>query len=189
LFIPLEFQLKAVQENDERLWRLSEILSAPLDKLDKTAERLVKELKESNVARRKLVKELAERESAVLVGKSEGEEIKETGGIKILMRDFKEVIDVDRMVQTANEIIKRDEAIVTMFYGTDGKNARIMVMAGKAALEKGVDASEVARAASAILDGGGGGKANFAQGGGTSVEKLQEALKKAEEVLKDQLKP
>jgi len=104
------------------------------------------------------------------------------------MRDFREAIDVDRMVQTANEMIKRDEAIVTIFYGTDGKNARIMVMAGKTALEKGVNADEIIREASVIIGGGGGGKLNFAQGGGTAVEKLPETVKKAEEALRKQLK-
>jgi alanyl-tRNA synthetase len=64
-----------------------------------------------------------------------------------------------------------------------------MVMAGKTALEKGADASEIIREASVIIGGGGGGKPNFAQGGGTAVKKLQEAVKKAEEILKKQLKP
>jgi len=179
--------LKTVQQNEQKLWKLSEILNAPLEKLDKTAEKLVKELKEANAEKRKLIKELAERESSVLGDKSKGEEIKETDGVKIVMRDFKETIDVDRMVQTANELIKRDEAIVTIFFGTNGKNARIMVMAGKTALEKGVNATEIIREASEIIGGGGGGKLNFAQGGGTAVENLPEAVKKAEEVLKRQL--
>jgi alanyl-tRNA synthetase len=179
--------LKAVQENEQLLWKLSEILNAPLEKLDKTAEKLVKELKEANAERRKLTKELAERESAGLGLKSAGE-IKEIGGLKTVFRDFKENIDVDRMVQTANEIIKRDDATVTIFYGTDGKNARMMVMAGKTATEKRVDANEIVREASAIMGGGGGGKPNFAQGGGTLVEKLSDAIKKAEEVLRKQLK-
>jgi alanyl-tRNA synthetase len=181
--------LKAMQQNEQKLWKLSEILNAPLEKLDKTAEKVVKELKEANAEKRKLIKEIAERESAVLGGRPEGEEIKEIEGIKITVRDFKEAIDVDRMVQTANVMIKRDGAIVTIFYGTDGENARIMVMAGKTALEKGVNASEIVKEASAIMGGGGGGKPNFAQGGGTQTEKLPEAVKKAEEVLKKQLKP
>jgi len=178
--------LKSVQENEQLLWKLSEILNAPLEKLDKTAEKLVKELKEANVERRKLVKELAERESAGLKTKA-SEAMEEINGIKLVRRDFQEEINVDRMVQTANEIIKRDNAIVTIFYGTNGKNARIMVMAGKNALKKGVNAGEVVREASVILGGGGGGKPNFAQGGGTITKKLPEAIKKAEEMLKKQL--
>ena len=181
--------LKAMQQNEQKLWKLSEILNAPLEKLGKTADKIVKELKEANAEKRKLIKEIAERESAVLSGRIEGEEIKEIEGVKVTVRDFEKEIDVDRMVQTANVMIERDESIVTIFYGTDGENARIMVMAGKTALEKGVNAIEIVKEASAIIGGGGGGKQNFAQGGGTQTEKLPEAVKKAEEVLKKQLKP
>ncbi|NWG11235.1 alanine--tRNA ligase [Candidatus Bathyarchaeota archaeon] len=179
--------LKAVQEREQLLWKVSEILNAPLDKLDKTAEKLVKELKEANAEKRKLVKELATREGAGLGAKA-FEAVEEINGIKLLKRDFREEIDVNRMVQTANEIIKRDEATVAIFYGTDGNNARIMVMAGKTATEKGVNAGDIVSEASAIIGGGGGGKPNFAQGGGTKVKKLSEAVKKAEEILRKQLR-
>jgi alanyl-tRNA synthetase len=179
--------LKTVQEKERMLWKLSEILNAPMEKLDKTAEKLVKEYKEALAERRRLIKELAERESAGL-GAKPTEKIKEIGDVKVVIRDFKESIDVDRMVQTANETIKKYEATVTIFYGNDGKNARIMVMVGKKALEKGVNANDIVKEASAIIGGGGGGKPNFAQGGGTKVEKLREAVKKAEEILRKQLK-
>ncbi|MCJ7718644.1 DHHA1 domain-containing protein, partial [Candidatus Bathyarchaeota archaeon] len=95
--------------------------------------------------------------------------------------------DVDRMVQTANEIIKRDESVIAIFYGSDSKNARIMVMAGKTALGKGADAGQAVREASSIIGGGGGGKPNFAQGGGTRTDKLPEALRRAEEILRKKL--
>jgi alanyl-tRNA synthetase len=180
--------LKAVQQNEKLLWKLAEILNAPLEKLDKTAEKLVNELKEAKAEKRKLIKEIAKRESVSVDTKVEIEIVREIDGIKLVMRDFKEDIDVDRMVQTANEIIKKDEATVTIFYGSDGKTARIMVMAGKKALEKGVNAGEIVRQASTFLGGGGGGRPNFAQGGGTKIDKLQEAIRKAEETLKKQLK-
>jgi alanyl-tRNA synthetase len=161
-------------------------LNAPLEKLDATAEKLIKEYKETLAEKRKLIKELAEREGAGLEAK-QMEEVKEISGVKLVVRDFQESIDVDRMIQTANEIIKRNGATVTLFYGNNGKSARIMVMAGKAALEKGVNANEIAQEASAVIGGGGGGKPNFAQGGGTKIERLSEAIKRAEEVLRKQL--
>ncbi|MEM2937557.1 MAG: alanine--tRNA ligase [Candidatus Bathyarchaeia archaeon] len=178
--------LKAVQKNEELLWQVSEILNAPLEKLDKTAEKLVKELRDANAERRRLIKEIAKLESASVSAKVEG--AREIDGIKLVMRDFKEEVNVDRMVQTANEIIKEDAATVAIFYGSDGKTARIMVMAGKEAVEKGVNAAEIVKEASAIIGGGGGGKPSFAQGGGTIIEKLQEAVMKAEETLKRQVK-
>jgi alanyl-tRNA synthetase len=180
--------LKAVQQQERLLWKVSETLNAPLEKLDKTAEKLVKELKEANVEKRRLIKELAAKESVGFEEANTAEASREIYGIKLVKRDFQEVIDVNRMVQTANEIIKRDEATVTLFYGTDGKTARILVMAGKTAVEKGVNAGEIVRMVSPVIGGGGGGKPNFAQGGGTQPEKLQEAIKKAEETIKKQLK-
>ena len=102
-------------------------------------------------------------------------------------RDFQQSIDVDRMVQTAQKIIEREGAAVTLFYGSEGKTARILVMAGNIAVEKGVNAGEVVKAVSPIIGGGGGGRPNFAQGGGTQPEKLHDAVEKAEEIIKKQL--
>ena len=179
--------LRAVQKNEELLWRVSEILNAPLEKLDKTAEKLVKELKEVKAERRKLVEKLA-KQAVVGVGVGKGVEVvREIGGVRLFTRDFRDEINVDVMVQTANEIVRKDDAAVAVFYGSDGKTARIMVMAGKKAVEKGVNAAEIVREASAIVGGGGGGRPNFAQGGGTRPEKLKEALEKVEEVLRKQV--
>ena len=180
--------VKAVQKNEELLVRVSETLSAPLEKLDKTAEKLVKELKEANAERRKLLKEIAVQDSSTRGEGVETVETKTIADVKLVIRDFQKSIDIDRMVQTANEIIKRDEATVTLFYGSDGKNARIMVMAGKAAVEKGVKANEVVRESAAIIGGGGGGRPNFAQGGGTKTARLAEAVRKAEETVRRKLK-
>jgi alanyl-tRNA synthetase len=175
-------------------------LNAPLEKLDKTAEKLVKELKEANAEKHRLIKELAAKEGAAFEEtKTESIAIqdrvettlirgaKEIAGVKLILGDFRGTIDVDRMVQTANEIIKRDEATVTLFYGTDGKTARILIMAGKTAVEKGVNAGEIVRVVSPMIGGGGGGKPNFAQGGGTKPEKLQEAVAKAEDSIRKHL--
>ncbi|MGA3059543.1 MAG: alanine--tRNA ligase [Candidatus Bathyarchaeia archaeon] len=179
--------LKAMQNQENILWKVSEILAAPVEKLDKTAEKIVKELKEANVEKRKLIKELTEKESSVGQA-NKCEETVEANGIAIVKRDFGDVIDVNRMVQTAAEVIKRNEATVTLFYGSDGKTCRLMVMAGKTAVQKGVVASKIIKEVAPIFGGGGGGRANFAQGGGTKPEKLQEALKAAEEEVKKQLK-
>lgn len=179
--------VKAVQANERLLWRVSETLASPIEKLDKTVEKLVKELKEANSERRKLIKELAERES-ITTGMETAHEVKEVNGIRLMKRDFRDDLDVDRMVQTASEIIKKDESVIALFYGSANGNARIMVMVGKIALEKGGDAGQAVREASSIIGGGGGGTAGFAQGGGPRTDRLPEALKKAEEVLREKLK-
>ena len=179
--------VRAVQENDRILVKVSETLESSPEKLVQTANKVVKELKEANAEKRRLIKELAKHESAG-VGVKASEAVEEISGIKLVKRDFKESIDVNRMVQTANEMIKHDEAMVAIFSGSDGANARIMVMAGKIAVQKGVDAGLIVREASMVLGGGGGGKPNFAQAGGTKPDKLAEAIEKSQQALKRQLK-
>lgn len=179
--------VRAVQENDRILVKVSETLESSPEKLVQTTNKVVKELKEANVEKRRLIKELAKRESAS-VGVKASEAVEEISGIKLMKRDFKGSIDVNRMVQTANEMIKHDEAMVAIFSGSDGANARILVMAGKIAVQKGVDAGLIVREASMVLGGGGGGKPNFAQAGGTKPDKLAEAIEKSQQALKRQLK-
>ncbi|MCJ7698926.1 alanine--tRNA ligase [Candidatus Bathyarchaeota archaeon] len=178
--------VKAVQRSEQLLMKLSETMNAPVEKLATTAGKLVRELKEGNVERRRLIKELALRESGSLETKL-GEHAEEINGITLVTRDFDGSIDVERMVQTANETIRKNDATVSIFYGSDGTNARIMVMAGESALKKGANAGEIVREASRIVGGGGGGKPNFAQGGGTNVDKLSEAVKGAKTTLLRQL--
>jgi alanyl-tRNA synthetase len=91
------------------------------------------------------------------------------------------------MLRTATEIIKRNEATVTLFYGSDGKTCKIMVMAGTAAVAKGINAGLIVKEVSPIMSGGGGGRPNFAQGGGTKPDKLKETLQAAEKAIEKQI--
>jgi alanyl-tRNA synthetase len=179
--------VKAVQKNEKLLMKLSETLNAPVEKLDQTAERVIRELKETNVEKRKLVKELATRESNT-AEETEACNISEANGVRIMLRDFKESIDVDRMIQTATEIIKKDEATVTIFYGANQESARIIVMAGNTAIEKGANSGSIVKEAATVIGGSGGGRPNFAQGGGTQVQNISKAVRKAKETLIGQLK-
>ncbi len=129
--------LKAVQDQESLLAKVSEVLNAPVDKLDKTAEKVMKEFKEAQVEKRRLIKELAAKESAGVGQAQSAEAALEVDGIAIVKRDFGEIIDVNRMVQTATEVIKRNEATVTLYYGSDGKTCRIMIMAGETATKEG----------------------------------------------------
>ncbi len=180
--------LKAVQDQESLLWKVSEALTSPIDKLDKTAEKVVKELKEVTAEKRKLIKELAAKESTVGGQTQSCEATTEINGVTIVKRDFGEVIDADRMLRTGSEIIKRNEATVALFYGSDGKTCRLMIMAGEIALQKGINAGAIVKEAAPIFGGGGGGRPNFAQGGGTKPDNLADAVQAAEKAVKKQLK-
>ena len=178
--------LKAIQKDEELLTKVAEKLNVQPEKLESAVERLVEEWKEARRERERLLKELVEKE---------GKESSESGAlmrvqtlvdVKLVTRMF-EPVDVDRMVKTASDLVKKDPAMIVVFYGRDEKTGRFVVMVGKEALKRGVDARAIANEAASKLGGGGSGRPDFAQGGGAQVHKLAEAIKKAEESLKRQL--
>ncbi|HIJ09102.1 TPA: alanine--tRNA ligase [Candidatus Bathyarchaeota archaeon] len=178
--------LKAVQNEERILRRVSESLNAPVEKLDMTAEKLVKELKEANMEKRKLTKELATKETSEVAGQKSATLVK-IDGIRLAKRDFEESLDLERWVQTASEMIKHDARLVVLFYGSDRKNARILIMAGSEALKRGVNAGKIVKEVSPLIGGGGGGRQNFAQGGGTQTSRINEAIQRAEDIIRKNL--
>lgn len=175
--------VEAVQENEKLSYQLAEILDAPIDKLAETAKRIVSEWKEARREKERLLKELVARDTVKLTEGVEATKSKEIEGLKYIWQEFGGV-DVDRMIMMANEHVKKDSKAVVVFCGADEKIARLVVMAGEEAVKRGINASEIAKNASAVLGGGGSGRQNFAQGGGTQVKKIQEAMRKAEETVR-----
>jgi len=178
--------LREMQKYDCVLAELSKVLNAPRDKLVKAAKRFVEDWKAARQERNRLIAELAKKEAAK-TGETEAAETVSLNGVNLLSRRF-ESLDLDLMIKTAGELTRKDPKLVTVFYASDSKTARIMVMAGKEAVKLGVDASQVAKEAAKLLGGGGSGRPDFAQGGGTQTSKLPDAVKKAEETIKKQTK-
>jgi len=55
-------------------------------------------------------------------------------------------------------------------------------------MNKGVNAGGIVKEVAPLFGGGGGGRPNFAQGGGTKCDKMPDAIIAAEELVKKQLK-
>ncbi len=178
--------LKAVQDKEKSLWKISELLKAPVEKLEQTTERFVKEWREARREKQRLLEEVAKREASRQEARLEVRKTVPINGVKYVSQQF-ERIDVDLMIKTASELVKRNSEVIALFYGVDKKTARFVVMAGKEAMNHGIDSSEIAGEAASILGGGGSGRPDFAQGGGTVVKKMLDALAKAEEIVKKQV--
>jgi alanyl-tRNA synthetase len=180
-----------VQQQERLLWKVSEVLSAPVEKLDKTAERRVKELKEASATIRKLEKKLVALE-ATTDARSSADlsssvtlpviEVTEFGGIKFYKINYHDDNDINRMIQTTTEKTKQPGSIALAYCATN-KTATMILSGSLDVTQAGFDASKIIKATAPIFGGGGGGRPNFAQGGGTQPEKLQEAVEKAEETI------
>ncbi len=179
------YAVEAGQKKEKLLRKLAETLDAPLEKLLPTTKRLLKEWKNVRRENKRLIDELAALES----GKTLGQRAvtKEINNVKLVIQEF-ETLNADRMIKTASKLIEKESAVTALFYGRDEKTARVVVMAGKAATKEGVDASAITKEVAKVIGGGGSGTQEFAQGGGTKIQRIDDAIQKAEEVLRKQLK-
>jgi alanyl-tRNA synthetase len=74
-------------------------------------------------------------------------------------------------------------AVVALIAAVDGKPS-VVVTLNQKAQAAGAKAGDLVRIASQVLGGGGGGKADIAQGGGTEVGKMAQALEAITESLR-----
>ncbi len=81
---------------------------------------------------------------------------------------------------------KLNNGVVVLASKINGQ-VQLVVMASDTAVNKGVHAGKIISETAKVVGGGGGGKPNLAQAGGKVPEKINEALKKAKEVLLTQI--
>jgi alanyl-tRNA synthetase len=86
------------------------------------------------------------------------------------------------LVINVRDQLNNESAVIALFAVVDRKPV-VIIAATNSAQETGLKAGDLVRAVSTVLGGGGGGKADIAQGGGTDASKFQVAIKTLEESL------
>jgi alanyl-tRNA synthetase len=108
------------------------------------------------------------------------------GKYKVLAREIENVTSSDALrdltVKLRDEL-SSEPGVVALAAVVDSKPV-VIVAANKDAQDLGAKAGDLVRIASQILGGGGGGKADMAQGGGSDASKIAEALQAITESLR-----
>ena len=104
--------------------------------------------------------------------------VEAVGSYKVIAKEIADAPTVDGLRDLAvklREELSSDAGVVALASTIEGKPA-VIVTANKAAQDKGAKAGDLVRLASQILGGGGGGKADIAQGGGSDASKISSSL-------------
>ncbi|QDZ21374.1 alanine--tRNA ligase [Chloropicon primus] len=93
-------------------------------------------------------------------------------------------LDNKALQQAVDASLTAESSFSLIVFSSDAKKKKVMAYAGvsKEALDKGFDAPKWIRESLAICGGKGGGKPNRAQGQGPGIDKLEEAISKAQEL-------
>lgn len=101
------------------------------------------------------------------------------GDFLVVKTDLGTVGSADAVREIALEVrgrISDTEAVVVAVAGVVGDRPVLVVATNQTARDKGVKAGDLVRTGAKILGGGGGGKPDLAQGGGTDANAVQAAL-------------
>jgi alanyl-tRNA synthetase len=168
--------LAVSQEKDRMIDELSALIEKPSDQLVRTVQELIDN-------RNRLSKELEQIRKEAM--SAEAERLLRTGmmmGNVRLVTCRKPDLTEEEAIILADQLAKRDEyAVSVIVVGT--KATRLVVSAGKKAMESGIDAGKLAKELAPIVGGSGGGKPYFGQGGGIDVNSTNKMLNAAPKIV------
>ena len=163
-----------------RMGRLSGQLKGGADDSEDKLKALMKRARE-------LEKSLAQARARLAEGGGSGTvPVERIAGINLIAMQLDGDADMDTMRGAVDRYRDRYEPAVVVLGARDGSKARIVAGVSKG-VEDSVPASDLARAVAELLNGKGGGRADFAQGGGPDGAKLEQALESVPDWLAERL--
>lgn len=170
----------AVQALDDRIEEAAACLKANPDALLERIQKLQDEIK-------RLTKDLkAERERKLAgAGGDLYANLKEMNGVKVLITTV-EVQDPKELRPLADQVKDKLKSCVAVLAAVANNKAHL-VAAVTTDLTSKIKAGDIVREISPLLGGKGGGRPDFAQAGGPEASNLDQALIKAEQLLREKL--
>ncbi|WP_288314102.1 alanine--tRNA ligase [uncultured Eubacterium sp.] len=94
----------------------------------------------------------------------------------------------DALRSMGDDVKTKGDNVVAVLAGVNGDKANLVAVCGKGAIAKGVKAGDLVKEVAKIANGGGGGRPDSAMAGAKDITKIDEALSKAEEIVKSLIK-
>ena len=94
----------------------------------------------------------------------------------------------DALRSMGDDVKTKGDNVVAVLAGVNGDKANFVAVCGKGVIAKGVKAGDLVKEVAKIANGGGGGRPDSAMAGAKDITKIDEALSKAEEIVKSLIK-
>ncbi len=94
----------------------------------------------------------------------------------------------DALRSMGDDVKTKGDNVVAVLAGVNGDKANFVAVCGKGAIAKGVKAGDLVKEVAKIANGGGGGRPDSAMAGAKDITKIDEALSKAEGIVKSLIK-
>ena len=174
--------MKHYEEVEKELHEAAKTAKTTPAGLSAKIEALLEEIKALSAENEKLKSKLAKDSLGDVMN-----QVKEVNGVKVLASQVADV-DMNGLRGLGDQLKdKLGEGVVLIASVMDGK-VNLMATATDGAQKKGAHAGNLIKAIAGLVGGGGGGRPGMAQAGGKNPAGVEEALKKAVEVVEEQTK-
>lgn len=114
-------------------------------------------------------------------------EVQNINGINILAKAM-EVDDVETLRNMGDKLRDKIDGVVVLASRIGDEKVSLIAMATKESVKNGIHCGKIIKEIAAIVGGGGGGRPDMAQAGGRDVTKITEAIEKAWDIVRNQIK-
>ena len=167
-----------VENTENRLYEIANTLSTPLVKLEESLQNLISE----NASLKTELKTLKSMQLNELKS-SLGEKISTKGDLRILSIEID--IDPKELFPFANGLFSEKNLSILLIAVKSDSKCQILVKLDDKAQALGLNAKDIIKEISPFINGGGGGKADSAQAGGTNPEGLSQAISKFTDLIEE----
>ena len=168
-----------VQENFQLISKISDSLNVSTDQLEEKIFTVIDQVETYSKQIEILEEKLIVQESKSLL-----ETIENINGINLICTTLN-ASSANLLRKTGDSLKTHIKSGVIAIGSIINENPMIIIMVTKDLADTGVNASEIAKKVSKIMDGGGGGKSEIAQAGGKSPSKLNDALSMVSVLIKE----
>lgn len=172
--------VRAMQKMESLLVDSAKTLSVPPEHLPVSVERFFGEWKDLKKENERLKEDLARSRVYRMLG-----DASELAGLRVVSEQVPGADSLE-LQKIATELLKQ-ENVVTLL-ASDLEGVKLVASVGEKAIECGINAGNLVREMSKIVGGGGGGKPALAMGGGTDPTRIQDALSRGLELVKEACK-
>ena len=171
-----EEALKHIQETEELMLDIQTALNSPRTGLLAQVEKLKESVKAKERETRTLRQKMAKQEL-----KEKEEDVRKIKGISVLVQTVKDLNNTE-LRELADSLKQKIGSGVVILGSASGKKVFLVVAVTKD-LTDNLKANELIQKIAPVIGGGGGGRPDFAQAGGTLPEKLDQVLKESHKII------
>ena len=174
--------MKHYQEAEKELHQAAAAAKTTPAELKKKVEAMLEEIKALQSENEKLKSKMAKDSLGDVMN-----QVQEVNGVKVLAAKV-DGVDMNGLRNLGDQLKdKLEEGVILLASVQDGK-VSLMATATDGAQKQGAHAGNLIKAVAGLVGGGGGGRPNMAQAGGQNPAGVEEALKKAVQVISEQVK-